>query len=264
MTVIKTNINKANISLKAPTYKAQSNTNINLSNFVETVTTSILELNDKGHQKEKYNKLLTDDYKCYSNFETKKGNIVVGSKEGENSRIYLFNTDDSLQGIIALDDNDSISGVTFEEESNKIIVMTENEVKEYNTDRIARSIELANKYEGNNIGKYYATDGEKVVEVATNQLGKDYVYSACGPDAFDCSGLVSYCLTGKYERIGSTSDIISWPETTNPQPGDICIKEGHTGIYIGNGQMIHAATEGVGVVIGDVQDGMWYVTNPGY
>ncbi len=34
---------------------------------------------------------------------------------------------------------------------------------------------------------------------------------------------------------------------------------GHCGIYIGNNQMIHAATYGVGVIIGPVQSGMVFV-----
>ena len=42
-------------------------------------------------------------------------------------------------------------------------------------------------------------------------------------------------------------------------PGDVVCYEGHVAIYIGGGQMIHAATEGVGVIVGPVQGGMIYV-----
>ena len=90
-------------------------------------------------------------------------------------------------------------------------------------------------------------------------LGADYVWGACSPGAFDCSGLVSYCLTGSYSRIGTSSTFLGWSRVSNPQPGDVCAGVGHCGIYIGNGQMIHAATEGVGVIIGPVQSGMVYV-----
>lgn len=49
----------------------------------------------------------------------------------------------------------------------------------------------------------------------------------------------------------------------DPQPGDVCVihngNSQHTGIYVGNGNMVHAATYGVGVVEGPVQDGMIYV-----
>ena len=52
-------------------------------------------------------------------------------------------------------------------------------------------------------------------------------------------------------------------KTDSPQPGDIAVNSGHTGIYIGDGQMIHAATYGVGVIIGPVQAGMIIVRYPG-
>ena len=44
-----------------------------------------------------------------------------------------------------------------------------------------------------------------------------------------------------------------------PQPGDVAVNSGHCGIYIGNGKMIHAATYGVGVIVGPVQSGMVFV-----
>ena len=52
---------------------------------------------------------------------------------------------------------------------------------------------------------------------------------------------------------------MGWTQVTDPQPGDVCVNSGHAGIYIGGGQMIHAATYGVGVVVGSVQGGMIYV-----
>ena len=79
------------------------------------------------------------------------------------------------------------------------------------------------------------------------------------PGSFDCSGFVSYCLTGSYSRLGTTYTFLGWPRVSDPQPGDVAVNEGHCGIYIGGGQMIHAATYGVGVTIGPVQSGMVYV-----
>ena len=101
--------------------------------------------------------------------------------------------------------------------------------------------------------------GNVVVDRAYAQLGKPYVWGAGGPDSFDCSGLVGYCLRGTPGHWCTTGTIAGWPKVTNPQPGDICIRSGHTGVYIGNGQMIHASTPKTGVIIGAVQSGMWYV-----
>lgn len=102
-----------------------------------------------------------------------------------------------------------------------------------------------------------------VVQRAYGKLGCSYVWGATGPDAFDCSGFVGYCLTGTYTRIGTTYDFMKWPTVANPQPGNVAVSPTHTGIYIGNGQMIHASTPATGVIIGPVQSGMKYVRYPG-
>lgn len=107
---------------------------------------------------------------------------------------------------------------------------------------------------------YVASTGNAIVDRAQSWVGvADYVWGACSPGAFDCSGFVSYCLTGSYSRLGTTGTFMGWPKVSEPQPGDVCVNYGHCGIYIGGGQMIHAATEGVGVVVGSVQGGMIYV-----
>ena len=111
-----------------------------------------------------------------------------------------------------------------------------------------------------NNGKPQTVTGNVVVDRAYAQLGKPYIWGASGPNGFDCSGLVGYCLTGVYgNHWCSTGTIQNWTPVTNPQPGDICIRPGHTGVYIGGGQMIHASTTGDVVRIGGVQSGMWYV-----
>lgn len=104
-----------------------------------------------------------------------------------------------------------------------------------------------------------SVDGGSVVSRAYSQLGAAYVWGACSPGAFDCSGFVSYCLTGSYTRLGTTYTFLGWSQVSDPQPGDVCVNADHCGIYIGGGQMIHAATEGVGVIVGPVQGGMIYV-----
>ena len=101
--------------------------------------------------------------------------------------------------------------------------------------------------------------GSTIVSRAYSQLVKPYVWGACGPDSFDCSGFVSYCLTGSYTRIGTTTTFMGWTRVSNPQPGDVVTTANHCGIYIGNGQMIHAPHTGDVVKVGPVQSGMIYV-----
>lgn len=110
---------------------------------------------------------------------------------------------------------------------------------------------------------YDAGASGSVVGRASSQLGKGYGYSdpsyGAGPNEYDCSGFVAYCLTGSYSRMGSTSTFLGWQRVSDPQPGDVAVNGGHCGIYIGGGQMIHASTYGVGVITGPVQSGMVFV-----
>ncbi|PWI17551.1 hypothetical protein DI272_27840 [Streptomyces sp. Act143] len=85
------------------------------------------------------------------------------------------------------------------------------------------------------------------IAYAYSKIGSPYVWGATGPDAFDCSGLTQ----AAYRSAG-----ISLPRTTYAQidtgrrvsrselqPGDLVFfysAISHVGIYIGNGQMIHA------------------------
>lgn len=110
-----------------------------------------------------------------------------------------------------------------------------------------------------NNSKPQSVSGNSVVNRAYSQLGKPYQYGAVGPNSFDCSGLVSYCLTGSYSRLGTTGTFMGWTRVSNPQPGDICVNSHHCGIYIGGGQMIHAPQTGDVVKVSSVHSGMIYV-----
>lgn len=110
-----------------------------------------------------------------------------------------------------------------------------------------------------NNSKPQSVSGNSVVNRAYSQLGKPYQRGAVGPNSFDCSGLVSYCLTGSYSRLGTTGTFMGWTRVSNPQPGDICVNSHHCGIYIGGGQMIHAPQTGDVVKVSSVHSGMIYV-----
>lgn len=99
-------------------------------------------------------------------------------------------------------------------------------------------------------------DRKAIVQRAQNELGKPYIWGAVGPKGYDCSGLVSYCLTGKHSRIGTTSTFRSWPTANPPQPGDVCSASSHCGIFIGDGKMIHAPHTGDVVKVAKVRDNM--------
>jgi len=90
-------------------------------------------------------------------------------------------------------------------------------------------------------------------------VGSPYVWGAEGPSAFDCSGLVSYVygqfgtsLPHSSEGIRSVGTVISAAEA---QPGDVIWWSGHVAIYAGDGMMVSAESESVGVQYLSVRPG---------
>ena len=92
-----------------------------------------------------------------------------------------------------------------------------------------------------------------VVSLARAQAGKRYVWGATGPSSFDCSGLVQYVYS-KAAGINVTRTTYSQIKQGKAvslnalQPGDLLFWGSyHVGIYLGNGQYVHAATPSQGV-----------------
>jgi len=97
------------------------------------------------------------------------------------------------------------------------------------------------------------------VAIAMQYVGAPYVWGASGPSAFDCSGLVSYVygqfgtsLPHSSEGIRSVGTVISAAEA---QPGDVIWWSGHVAIYAGDGMMVSAESESVGVQYLPVRSG---------
>ena len=98
--------------------------------------------------------------------------------------------------------------------------------------------------------------GAKIVADAKKYLGVPYVWGGTTPSGFDCSGLTFYVMRENGITIPRTSETQygagTYVSRSTLQPGDLVFfentyREGisHVGIYIGNGQFIHAASSGV-------------------
>ncbi len=98
---------------------------------------------------------------------------------------------------------------------------------------------------------YSGSAAQTAVKVATDQLGKSYVYGASGPDHFDCSGLTMYAYAAAGISLSHFTGA-QWNEgrhvsQSELMPGDLVFfgkSLGHMGMYIGNGQFIHAPHTG--------------------
>jgi cell wall-associated NlpC family hydrolase len=109
------------------------------------------------------------------------------------------------------------------------------------------------------------SEGERLVAEAKNYLGVSYVYGGTSPSGFDCSGFVYYvyrqCGYSITRTATSQNSDGTYVSRENLQPGDIVIfynsaktAIGHCGMYIGNGQFIHASSGSGKVVISNLSD----------
>ncbi|MFR0882215.1 MAG: peptidoglycan-binding protein [Christensenellales bacterium] len=107
------------------------------------------------------------------------------------------------------------------------------------------------------------------IATAMAQQGKPYITADEGPDSFDCSGLVYYCLSNNGVKVGRMSAksyavIDSWEtvySTSDLRPGDLLFfwnsgrtRIYHTGIWLGGGKYIHASSSAGQVVVSGWSD----------
>lgn len=113
----------------------------------------------------------------------------------------------------------------------------------------------------NNTG---SASGQEIANTAKKYLGVPYVWGGASPSGFDCSGFVYYVLRSCGYSAARTLTTMYRQGTpvdkANLQPGDIVFFAGtygsgglsHVGIYVGNGQFIHAPHSGAVVSYADL------------
>ena len=114
-------------------------------------------------------------------------------------------------------------------------------------------------------GQTGSSAGEKIVAEAKKYLGVPYVYGGTSPSGFDCSGFVYYtykqCGYSITRTAGAQNSVGTKVARADLQPGDIIIflngaktSIGHSGMYIGGGQFIHASSGGGKVMISNLSE----------
>ncbi|MBR4781420.1 MAG: peptidoglycan-binding protein [Lachnospiraceae bacterium] len=113
----------------------------------------------------------------------------------------------------------------------------------------------------------YSCSPDDLIAVARTKLGCKYVYGSKGPNTFDCSGFVYWCLqqigvnqsyitssgwrtVGKYKKITDFSKM---------KKGDIIVVYGHVGIAISNSRVIDASSSNGKIIERDMGD--WWKRN---
>lgn len=110
--------------------------------------------------------------------------------------------------------------------------------------------------------------GTQIVSFAQKYMGIPYVYGGSSPSGADCSGFVKMV----YNNFGITLNRVAvdqakegtYVSTSNLTPGDLLFfatsgagKINHVGIYIGNGQFIHASSGAGKVTISSIKSGFY-------
>lgn len=97
--------------------------------------------------------------------------------------------------------------------------------------------------------------GAAVAEYGLQFVGYPYVYGGSSlTNGTDCSGFVmsvyaNFGVSLPHSSAADRSQGYGIDGIDNAQPGDIICYSGHVGIYIGNGQIVHASTEETGIIV---------------
>ena len=141
-----------------------------------------------------------------------------------------------------------------------------------NSTGVAPSPEALNGSSGsanNSSAPQSSASGSQILAKAQQYLGAPYVYGGASPSGFDCSGFVYYVLKNLGLSVSRTPaaqfvNIGTGVSKDNLQPGDLVFfitsssgNVSHVGIYVGNGQFIHAPNSRSTVSYSDLTTGYW-------
>ena len=126
----------------------------------------------------------------------------------------------------------------------------------------------SNGNNANNNNNTVSTKANEVIAYEKTLLGKPYVWGAQGPNSFDCSGFTYYVFKNKAGIVlprtsSAQSKYGTYVSKSNLKAGDLVFFDtngandgnvSHVGMYIGNGQMIHASYGQKKIVIANFND----------
>ncbi|QHE63348.1 LysM peptidoglycan-binding domain-containing protein [Rossellomorea vietnamensis] len=116
------------------------------------------------------------------------------------------------------------------------------------------------------------TPSSNVVDIAKKYVGTPYAWGGTSPSGFDCSGFIYYVFNQAGQSIARTNTEGYYSKSSfvsSPKAGDLVFFENtykagisHMGIYVGNGEFIHASDSGV--VVSKLSNTYWNPKFVGY
>lgn len=184
----------------------------------------------------------------------------------------ISSVNDEIDGNLEFNDNPTVNSMKYYDVryegdlnsvgSHEITVVAMDSSGNTSTQKFTLEVEEKPVYYPVQHGAPANPKGNDVVSIAYSLLGMPYIYNSAGPYGFDCSGFVSYVYSCVGRSVGRSTYSQQYEGTgvsySEIQPGDVIIwgyAEGsptHSALYVGGGQMIHAANPGTGVIVSDV------------
>ncbi len=117
------------------------------------------------------------------------------------------------------------------------------------------------------VGGNFSASGarQQVLNFALSKVGNPYVFGADGPNAYDCSGLVSAAYATVGIKVGSytgtQAKAVRRIPLSQAQPGDLLFfferGAAHVALYLGDGRMVHAVNPSRGITTNRLSE-TWY------
>lgn len=250
---------------------------MNIKKRILTITLTILSLvmiasSNVGAKTNATANVTSKSYTYYANKKVKTQNIVIKNKNKKvRAEVINYTTaGKAANSHITTYSNDKIlARFYYHYKGNKRLL---SKVVYYYNTHTNKKVPLAKPYKTNLYNSkgqfvrpvFYSAQAKRdeIVAVAKKQNRKKYSYGSAGPNRFDCSGLTSYVYNsaiGKkigrstYNQVKVSKKVVK-ADTKNLVKGDLLFWGSrnapyHTGIYLGNGQYIHASTPSTGVKI---------------
>ncbi|MEJ8553164.1 C40 family peptidase [Tepidibacter sp. Z1-5] len=254
---------EAQINVNSLNVRSENNLNSNIITKVNSGQKYLILKEQEGWYKIKLNS--SQEGWISSQYSTKKQ--AIGVIKGNNVNVRSSNTTVS----------DSIANLNI---GNEVRILDKNEdwyKVQMNDKQIGyiyyNLIDI--KRDNMNVTRGSSDKLSKLYEVASSKLGSKYVGGHEGPDTFDCSGFTRYVYkTGAGIDIPHNSTAQSGVGTTVSKDqlrlGDLVFFHtlgsstiNHVGMYIGNGNFIHASSGGHNVITSSLSEGYYqerYVT----